>query len=98
MQTLKLNQKETLILNTNEEIIKYKVGLLNPEEEWGNVSPGCQAMGLTRDTLYLHKAAIDEGGIDARLDHSRPKPNHKNRAENATEQAVILHGNFIKVK
>ena len=37
--------------NTNERIIKHKVGLLNLAEEFGNVSKACRAMGLSRDTF-----------------------------------------------
>ena len=40
------------MLNTNERIIKHKVGLLNLAEELGNVSKSCQVMGLSRDTFY----------------------------------------------
>ena len=43
-----LNQKVTLMLISNERIIKHKVGLLNLAEELGNVS---KAMGLSRDTF-----------------------------------------------
>ena len=31
-------------------------------EELGNVSKACQVMGLSRDTFYRYKAAVDEGG------------------------------------
>jgi molybdenum-dependent DNA-binding transcriptional regulator ModE len=41
------------MLNTNEKIIKHKVGLLNLAEELGNVSKACKVMGLSRDTFYL---------------------------------------------
>jgi len=40
----KPNQKETLILNTTDKIIKHKVGLLNLAEELGNVSKACNMM------------------------------------------------------
>ena len=36
------------MLNTNEKVIKHKVGLLNLAEELGNVSKACQVMGLSR--------------------------------------------------
>ena len=35
------------MLNTNERIIKHKVGLLNLAEELGNVSKACRAMSLS---------------------------------------------------
>lgn len=76
------------MLNTNERIIKHKVGLLNLAEELGNVSQACKVMGLSRDTFYRYKAAVEEGGVDALLDQPRTKPNIKNRTDEATEAAV----------
>jgi len=67
------------MLNTNDRIIKPKVGLLNLAEELGNVSKACQVMGLSRDTFYRYKAAVDEGGVESLFDVSRRKPNLKNR-------------------
>lgn len=51
------------MLSTNDRIIRHKVGLLNLAEELGNVSKACQVMGLSRDTFYRYKAAVDEGGV-----------------------------------
>jgi hypothetical protein len=39
--------KVTLMLHSNDKIIKHKVGLLNLADELGNVSKACQIMGLT---------------------------------------------------
>ena len=79
------------MLNTNEKIIKHKVGLLNLAEELGNVSKACKVMGLSRDTFYRYKSAVESGGVDALLDKSRRKPNLKNRVEDSVEQAVIAY-------
>ncbi len=79
------------MLNSNERIIKHKLGLLNLAEELGNVSKACKVMGLSRDTFYRYKAAVDEGGVDALFDQSRRKPNIKNRTDEATEDAVIQY-------
>ena len=76
------------MLNSNERIIKHKVGLLNLAEELGNVSQACKVMGLSRDTFYRYKAAVEEGGVEALLDQPRTKPNIKNRTDEATEAAV----------
>jgi transposase len=83
------NKKETLVLNTTDKIIKHKVGLLNLAEELGNVSRACKVMGLSRDTFYRYKAAVDEGGVDALFEQSRRKPNLKNRVDKKIGQAVI---------
>ncbi len=48
------------MLETNATIIKHKLGLLNLAEELSNVSKACKVMGLSRDTFYRYKAAIDE--------------------------------------
>ena len=79
------------MLNTNERIIKHKVGLLNLAEELGNVSKACQVMGLSRDTFYRYKDAVEDGGVGALLDADRRKPNPKNRVEPAVEVAVTRY-------
>ena len=53
------------MLNTTDKIIKHKTGLLNLAEELGNVSKACQVMGMSRDTFYRYKAAVEEGGVEA---------------------------------
>lgn len=77
------------MLNTTDKIIKHKVGLLNLAEELGNVSKACKVMGLSRDTFYRYKSAVDEGGVEALLEPTRRKPNLANRVDEATEQAVL---------
>ncbi len=42
------------MLHTTSPIIKHKAGLLNPEEELGNVSRACKVMGVSRDTFYRY--------------------------------------------
>lgn len=76
------------MLDNNVKIIKHKVGLLNLAEELGNVSKACKVMGLSRDTFYRYKTAVESGGVDALIDKTRRKPNHKNRVEEAIELAV----------
>ena len=77
------------MLNTSDKVIKHKVGLLNLAEELGNVSKACQMMGLSRDTFYRYRSAVDEGGVEALLDKSRRQPNAKNRIDPVLEQAVV---------
>lgn len=77
------------MLNTNDRIVKHKVGLLNLAEELGNISKACKMMGVSRDTFYRYKEAVADGGVGALLEKSRRVPNHKNRVDTAIEQAVI---------
>ena len=77
------------MLNGTQKIIKHKAGLLNLAEELGNVSQACRIMGLSRDTFYRYKTAIEQGGIDALIDKNRRKPNIKNRVDEHTETAVV---------
>ncbi len=79
------------MLQSNERIVKHKVGLLNLAEELSNVSKACKIMGLSRDTFYRYKAAVDEGGVDALIDQNRRKPNVKNRVDELTEEAVVAY-------
>ena len=76
------------MLNSNEKIIKHKVGLLNLAEELSNVSKACQVMGMSRDTFYRYKSAVDEGGVEALFERTRRKPNLANRVDIVTEEAV----------
>ena len=77
------------MLQSNEKIIKHKVVLLNLAEELGNVSKACQIMGLSRDTFYRYKSAVEDGGVEALLERTRRHPNLKNRVDLETEDAVV---------
>ena len=44
-----------------------------------------QSNGLSRDTFYRYKSAVDEGSID---DQNRRKPNLKNRVDETIETAI----------
>jgi transposase InsO family protein len=77
------------MLQSNERIIRHKVGLLNLAEELGNVSQACKVMGMSRDTFYRYKEAVENGGISALLDKSRRQPNLRNRVDEVTESAVV---------
>lgn len=79
------------MIKSNERIIKHKLGLLNLAEELGNVSRACKVMGLSRDTFYRYKAALENGGVDALFDQSRRRPNLKNRVDQQVEEAVIAY-------
>ena len=79
------------MLETNQTIIKHKFGLLNLAEELTNVSKACKVMGMSRDTFYRYKAAVDEGGVEALFDKTRRKPNPKNRVDEAIETAVVAY-------
>ena len=79
------------MLHGNERIIKHKLGLLNLAEELGNVSQACRVMGLSRDTFYRYKEAMDNGGVKALFDKNRRQPNLKNRVDENTESAVVQH-------
>lgn len=79
------------MLHGNERIVKHKLGLLNLAEELTNVSKACKIMGLSRDTFYRYKAAVEEGGIEALVDKNRRRPNIKNRVDENTEQAVVAY-------
>lgn len=76
------------MIDNTVKIIKHKVGLLNLAEELGNVSRACKVMGLSRDTFYRYKSAVESGGVEALFDQTRRKPNHKNRVEESIELAV----------
>ena len=45
-------------------------------------------MGMSRDTFYRYKNAIEEGGVEVLIEKNRRKPNLKNRVDEHTEVAV----------
>ena len=79
------------MLQSNQKIIRHKVGLLNLAEELGNVSKACQVMGLSRDTFYRDRDAVEEGGVAALLERTRRVPNQKNRVDLEMEEAVAAY-------
>ena len=79
------------MLHGTERIVKHKLGLLNLAEELSNVSRACKIMGVSRDTFYRYKAAVENGGVEALIDKNRRKPNLKNRVEEKTEAAVVAY-------
>lgn len=79
------------MIDNSVKIIKHKVGLLNLAEELGNVSKACKVMGLSRDTFYRYKTALESGGVEALFDKSRRQPNFKNRVDESIELAVTAY-------
>jgi transposase InsO family protein len=75
-------------LQTNNKIIKNKVGLLNLAKELGNISKACSIMGFSRDTFYRYQEAVDNGGIEELIDKSKRVPNLKNRVEPFIEKRI----------
>lgn len=79
------------MLHTNDKIVKHKVGLLNLADELGNIAQACKMMGVSRDTFYRYKEAVDDGGVEALLDRNRRVPNRKNRVDPKIEEAVVAY-------
>ena len=79
------------MLNTNDRIVKHKVGLLNLADELGNISKACKMMGVSRDTFYRYKEAVGDGGVESLFDRNRRVPNPKNRVDLNIETAVIQY-------
>ncbi|EOS93366.1 integrase catalytic subunit, partial [Erwinia tracheiphila PSU-1] len=87
--TLMLHTHNPIMLHTHNPIIKHNAGLLKLAEEPGNVSTACKSTGVSRDTFYRYQELAAEGGIDALVNQNRRGPNLTNRADEATERAVV---------
>ena len=75
--------------NTNDKIVKYKVGWLNLADKLANTSKACKMMGVSRDTFYRYKEVVDDSGVESLLDQNRCVPNVKNRVDPVVESAVL---------
>ena len=77
------------MLQSNQKIIRHKVGLLNLAEKLVNVSKACRMIGLSRDTFYRYYDAVEEGGVESLLEKPRRVPDYKNRVDEETENTVV---------
>ena len=70
--------EDTTMLNTTDKIVKPQNWIAESGRGTGQCVEGlpgpCQVMGMSRDTFYRYKAAVEEGGVEALFERTRRKP------------------------
>lgn len=74
---------------TQNPVIKYKIGLLNLAKELSNTPKACKIMSVSHNLFCRYRELADETEVDSLIKRSRRIPNLKNRTDDATEYTVV---------
>ena len=73
-------------MTEHDLLFGFRLRLVTPAEELGNVSAACRAMGVDRSTYYRLQRRVDRFGIEALRVRERRRPRMPNEIGPHLEQ------------
>jgi len=76
-------------MTPQQQLLKYKMSLLQLAKQLQNIRKACQIMGVSRQHYYDLKKRFEKEGIEGLKEKPRPYPNMPNKTPNDIEKTIL---------